>query len=158
MAEQLDVSRRQFVVLAATACAAACACGGSAFAAPTSQPATSIDIGTAADYPADGVFDKFIKKSKIIVYRENGHIYATTATCPHKGALMTLKNGLPYCTRHSSAFDNEGNPTAGPAKNMSASLVRYAISKDDQGHLIVNTGTTFKSEKWTDPASFVAIS
>ncbi len=136
MAEQLDVSRRQFVVLAAT-CAAACACGGGAFAAPTSQPTEKVDIGTPADYASDGVFDKFIRKNKIIVYRENGHIYATTAICPHKGAMMTLKGGLPYCTKHSSAFDADGNATAGPAKKMSQTLDRFAISKDDQGHLIV---------------------
>jgi Rieske Fe-S protein len=147
-----DLSRRQFVVLAA-GCAAACACGGGV---AMGQAATGkkVDIGPASDFPQDGIYDQYIKKGGVIVYRETGQIYASTAICPHRGATMTVKGDTVYCPRHGSTFSPAGTVVKGPAED---SLERYAISADDKKHLIVDTSKTFREKQWDDPASFVKI-
>ena len=150
MAVSEDLSRRQFVVLAA-GCAALCACGISQADPPTGK----LDVGTIADYPHDGIYDKFIKSDKAIVYRENGQIYATSAICPHKGATMALKGDEVYCKRHGSTFDAAGSVTHGPAQT---SLEHYAIAVDANNHLIVDRSTSFREKDWNDPASFVKAS
>jgi Rieske Fe-S protein len=149
-----DLSRRQFVVLAA-GCAAACACGVATAQDATQQGAgKKVDIGPASDFPQDGIYDQYIKKGGVIVYRETGQIYASTAICPHRGATMTVKGDTVYCPRHGSTFSPAGTVVKGPAED---SLVRYAISVDDKKHLIVDTSKSFKEKQWDDPASFVKI-
>jgi nitrite reductase/ring-hydroxylating ferredoxin subunit len=144
-----DLNRRQFVVLAAS-CAAACACGVAVAANDTG----TVDIGPATDFPTDGIYDQYIKKSKIVIYRESGQMYASTAVCPHRGAIMTVKGDTVYCPKHGSTFSPEGTVTKGPAED---SLERYAISVDDKKHLIVDKSKTFREKDWTDPASFVKV-
>ena len=150
MAVSEDLNRRQFVVLAAT-CAAACACGMARADAPTGP----VDVGSVADYPHDGIYPKFIKADRVIVYRENGQIYASTAICPHRGALLSVRDDEVYCSRHGSTFDAAGSVTKGPAQD---SLEHYAISIDDNRHLIVDRTKTFREKDWADPASFVKVS
>ena len=143
-----DLSRRQFVVLAA-GCAAACACGDVAMAADVPD---KIDIGKIADFPQDGIYDQYIKKGKIVIYRESGQIYASTAICPHRGAVMVVKGDEVYCPRHGSTFSPAGTVTHGPAED---SLERYAIAPDEQNHLIVDRSKSFHEKEWDNPASFV---
>jgi Rieske Fe-S protein len=150
MNESQDLSRRQFVVLAA-GCAAVCACGGVAMAQVATGP---VDVGALTDYPKDGIYDQFIKKSKLVVYRENGQMYVSTAICPHKGARVVVKGDEVYCPRHGSTFDSNGAVIKGPAED---SLERYAISIDGNKHLIVDKSKSFSEKDWTDPASFVKI-
>lgn len=149
MAASQDLSRRQFVVLAAS-CAAACACG-----VARAQDATGkVDVGTVGDYPHDAIYDKFIKSDQVIVYRESGQIYASTAICPHRGAILTVRGDEVYCKRHGSEFDASGSVTHGPAED---SLEHYAIALDDNKHLIVDRSKTFREKDWSDPASFVKV-
>jgi nitrite reductase/ring-hydroxylating ferredoxin subunit len=150
MAVSEDLSRRQFVVLAAS-CAAACACG----IACADTPTTPVDVGTLADYPQDGIFPKFIKSDRVIVYRENGQIYASTAICPHRGAVLSIRDDEVYCSKHGSTFDAAGSVVKGPAKD---SLEHYAIALDDNKHLIVDRTKTFREKNWDDSASFVKVS
>lgn len=150
MSGSQDLSRRQFVVIAA-GCAAACACGGMALA----QDATTgpVDVGAVTDYPQDGIYDQYIKKA-VIVYREKGQMYASTAICPHRGARMKVKGDEVVCPRHGSTFDNAGAVIKGPAED---SLERFAVSIDAKNHLIVDKSKSFREKDWTDPASFVKV-
>jgi nitrite reductase/ring-hydroxylating ferredoxin subunit len=151
MSEFENLSRRQFVVLAA-GCAAMCACGVGQVEADTSS--TTVDVGAVTDYPQTGIYDQYIKSNKIVIYRENGQMYASTAICPHKGARMVVKGDQVYCPRHGSLFDDTGAVIKGPAED---SLERYAVSINDKNHLIVDKTKTFREKDWTDPASFVKV-
>ena len=144
-----EISRRKFV-MAAAGCAAICACGGIALAAPADDK--PIDVGPLSDYSKDGIDDKFVRSHSLFVIREDDAIFASTSICPHKGAALKVRNGEIYCPRHGSMFTKEGAVTKGPADT---SLERYAISKNEAGHLIVDTTKSFREKNWTDPASFV---
>lgn len=159
-----DMSRRNFV-LSLAVCAAACACGAAvddASAAPAPAPpsggagaaAGGLDVGPV-DEIKDGISDKFLHSNKIAIVRNEGKIYACTAVCTHKRALLGVKDGKSFaCSKHGSTFSIQGTVTKGPAD---ASLVRYAIKKNDAGHLIVDLKKEFREKQWDDPASFVAV-
>jgi len=162
-----ELNRRNFLATATAAVAAAtCACALDcpfALAADAAAEDTGpVDIGTLADYPKDGPYDKFAKKpTSLLVIREGGKLFAPTAICTHKKANLTVDGGEIVCPKHDSPFDNQGVPKAKtkdgddtPAKKP---LVRYAISKDAAGKLIVDKSKSFDKDKWDDPASFVKV-
>ena len=158
-----DMNRRDF--LAAAAIAATCACALDcpfALAADEAADTGPVEIGTLADYPKDGPYDKFAKKpTSLLVIRDGGKIFAPTAICTHKKANLTVDGGEIVCPKHDSPFDNQGVPKPKtkdgddtPAKKP---LVRYAISKNAEGRLIVDRSKSFEKDKWEDPASFVKV-
>jgi nitrite reductase/ring-hydroxylating ferredoxin subunit len=158
----LNLNRRDFLAAAAavtSACALNCPF---ALAADEKEETGPVDIGTLADYPKDGPYDKFAKKpTSLLVIRNDGKVYAPTAICTHKKANLTVDGGEIVCPKHDSPFDNQGVPKAKtkdgddtPAKKP---LVRYAISKNAEGHLIVDKSKTFEKDKWNDAASFVKV-
>src|SRR5436189_2918600 len=148
-----EVNRREFVVLTAAVAAAACACAhcdlavaGEAPGGPTPPGAlekTPVDVGPKSDYAKDGLIDKFAKSHRILMVTNGGKIYAPTATCTHKNAVVMVKEGELVCRAHGSRYSKEGTVTKGPAK---ASLYRYGIKVDDKGHIIVDRAKQF-SEK-----------
>ena len=155
-----DLNRRDFL---ATAAALTCACALDcpfALAADAKEDTGPVDIGALADFPKDGPYDKFAKKpTSLLVIRNGGKLYAPTAICTHKKANLMVDAGEIVCPKHDSPFDNQGVPKAKtkdgddtPAKKP---LVRFAISKNAAGHLIVDKSKTFEKEQWEDPASFV---
>jgi nitrite reductase/ring-hydroxylating ferredoxin subunit len=145
-----EISRRQFVVLAA-GCAALCSCAGMAMAAPTSD---NFDAGPITDFAKDGINDKFVKSQSVFIIREDKKIFASSAICTHKGATLKVRNGEIWCPKHGSTFSEDGAVTKGPAES---SLERYAVKKNDAGHLIVDFTKSFHEKNWSDPASFVAV-
>jgi nitrite reductase/ring-hydroxylating ferredoxin subunit len=159
-----ELNRREFV--AAAACAA-CLLGmgglGGDFShaladEPSTQPGSTLDVGAKSDYAKDGITTTWIgQPNRVIVIRHEGKIYASTSICPHR--QVTIVEGADHnsfeCPRHHSKFDIDGNVTQGPAKKA---LVRYAISVDANGHLIVDKSKKFTDTQWDDPASFVAVS
>jgi len=145
-----EIDRRGFLALTAGLCAA-CALGGNAFAA--AEKSAPVDIGTFDDFKADGVSDKFAK-NHFLVIRSGGKIYASSNLCTHKGVPLTLKGGEIMCTKHGSRFSNEGTVTKGPARDT---LVRYAISVDEKGHLIVDPSTEFREKHFDDKKSYVEV-
>ena len=159
MCEQMN--RREFVVLS-SALAAGCAvcgmCGADALAAPGDKPAaggaSKVDIGKLSDYAADGITDKFMRPNKFAVVRTDGKIFACSARCTHKASPLRKKDDGFACPSHGSQFSVQGTVTKGPAKE---SLVRYAITKNDQGHLIVDTTKSFRERDWEKPESFVEV-
>lgn len=147
-----SMNRRQFVTLAAGVMA--CACGLEALA-DEAPPATGpVDIGTLADYPTDGAFGQFARSHKVLVVRNAGRLYACTANCTHKRKTLTVRDGEIRCPAHSSVFGLDGTPTAGPAKEP---LVRFAITRRDDGHLLVDPAKTFGPGEWNTPAAFITI-
>src|SRR4051812_49443338 len=98
------LNRRTFVVAAAATAAAACggmlggcATGGggesggpesSASLPPEANPNGTVDVGTVADYPGDGVYDKFAVTERVYVVRRGGNLYAVRSMCTHKACLV----------------------------------------------------------------------
>jgi Rieske Fe-S protein len=151
-----SLNRREFV-LAASAAACACAICGNAeelFAAPPAGG--KVDVGTLADYAADGVSDKFLKApNKLLVVRSGDRIYAMNGICTHKACVVKVKDNAIKCPCHGSQFSPQGTVAAGPAK---ASLFRYKIEQNDKGRLVVDKSKQFGEKQWEDPASFVKVS
>ncbi len=129
-----------------------CSCAGLVAAAPTSSD--PFDVGPVSDFGKDGINDKFVRSHSVFVIREDKKIFASSSICPHRGATLRVRNGEIWCPKHGSQFDDQGAVTSGPADS---SLERYAISKNDAGHLIVDPSKSFHEAHWSDPASFVAI-
>src|SRR5215218_7009571 len=111
-----DLNRRNFLATATAAVAAAtCACALDcpfALAADAAAEDTGpVDIGTPADYPKDGPYDKFTKKpTSLLVVRDGGKLFAPTAICTHKKANLAVDGGEIVCPKHDSPFDNQGVP------------------------------------------------
>ena len=157
-----ELNRRGFVrlTLAAAAATAACACGASdALAGPGDKPSRppplgETEIGTLADYSADGITDKFLKDKKFVVIRNEGRLYAALGNCTHKNCTLRPGGTELTCPCHGSTFSIQGTPTKGPAK---ASLMRYQITKKEDGRLVVDTRKSFREKQWEDPKAFVAV-
>lgn len=158
-----DLNRRDFL---ATAAAVTCACAvGCPFAeaadAKDAETGT-VEIGTLADYPKDGPYDKFAKKPQsLIIVRSDGKLYAMTSVCTHKKKLLKVEENEIVCTAHDSPFDNQGVPKPKtkegdetPAKDP---LDRFAINQGDGGKLIVDKSKRFPRDKWDDAGSFVKV-
>jgi Rieske Fe-S protein len=154
-----EINRRDFVAAAAvTVCG--CMLAGEAFAdapkaadTPKASAPTAIDVGTKADYPKDGVTDKWAKSQRILVVRNEGKIYAPTATCTHKNCALKNKGGDIACGCHGSKYTLMGVPIKGPAKFP---LHRYGISIDDKGHLIIDKSKQFEEKHWDDAGASVS--
>ena len=156
-----DVNRREFVTLTVAAAACACSCG-TAFAAeaeeekpaagPVPKKTTPFDVGPKSDYSKDGITDKYSKAERILVVRHEGKIYAINSTCTHKNCAVKLKAADLVCPCHGSKFSVHGTSTKGPAKG---SLLRYALSVNDKGNIIVERSKTFEEKKWDDPAASI---
>jgi cytochrome b6-f complex iron-sulfur subunit len=161
-----ELNRREFV--AAVACAA-CMCGlggaakalaqdmGGATTAPASA-ASTLDAGLKSDYAQDGITKTWMKAPyRIAMVRDKGKIFALTTVCTHRGGtLREADDGVSFvCPRHGATFDIDGNVTGKPAKRP---LTRYGISVDGNGHVIVDTTTSFTQDQWDNPASFVSVS
>jgi cytochrome b6-f complex iron-sulfur subunit len=153
-----QLNRREFV--AAVACAA-CLCGlGNAAHLLADEPTTgptTLDVGPKSDYTTDGITTTWMKvPNRVAVIRHDGKIYACTTICTHKGGTLNkaADDESFVCPNHHAMFDIEGNVTHKPAKRP---LIRYAISVDGDGHVIVDKSTSFTAEQWNDPASFVKV-
>lgn len=147
-----EMNRREFVVAAAACCACACMFGtdAAAEAAPAAGP---IDIGVPADFSNGEISGKFIRDG-IIIARNDDRITAMTSRCTHKRSTLTVRDNAISCPNHKSTFSERGTPTGGPAK---AALVRYGISLNDEGHLIVDKSKQFGEAQWDDDAASVKV-
>ena len=150
-----DLNRRDFMFAAAGVAAACLVCGGATVcdAADTDTPAGKIDAGPVATFTKDGAYDQLAKDNKVLVYRSNGKLYAATAQCTHRKVLLKVVDGQARCPAHGSRFDADGKPVRGPANK---SLVRYGVSVDAAGHLIIDMAKTFEESKWSDAGASVA--
>jgi cytochrome b6-f complex iron-sulfur subunit len=152
------MSRRNFLMTAAATAAVISlpvlqGYGDEAPSAPTTKPAGGpVDVGALSSFDKDGITDTWAKTNKLFVIRQDGKLYAVTSICTHRGFQLISHGQDLYCPKHKSDFSMEGTVIDGPAKR---SLPRFAISVDDQKHVIVNTSKKFKEVEWSDPASFI---
>jgi cytochrome b6-f complex iron-sulfur subunit len=155
-----QMNRRELLTAAATAATAVCLgclCSpGNLLAQVPSTGPTTIDVGTLADYPKEGITPTWLKSGHIAVIRHAGQIYCCTDVCTHRGGILGTPDGVTFlCPRHGARFDINGDVTKGPAK---LPLNRYAISLDASGHIIVDKTKQFTPDQWNDPASFIKLS
>jgi len=122
----------------------------------TTTPSRSlpVEIGPPADFAANSLTDRFAEHDGILVAHQGGRIYAMTSVCTHRRGSIELTDGRLQCTSHGSVFDSAGRRVAGPAKDP---LMRYSISLDPRGKLIVDKSRTFDESEWSKPASFYAV-
>jgi Rieske Fe-S protein len=136
----MDIDRRSFIKGAIVAVAAACTgCvpQGGVGTYPAGRPGGGpVDIGTAADYPRDGIYDRFARQ-RFFVRRRAGSIFAISSVCTHRNCTVRYEEGEGFvCPCHGARFDPEGNVVSGPAP---ASLPRYRVTEEADGHLYVHT-------------------
>ncbi len=137
--------------MGATACAM---CGlilpGMAVAEDT--PAGLVDVGARPDI-ARGITTIWLAKHRFFLVREADRIYAPSAICSHKRAILKSDGDSGFtCPKHGSVFSSAGKPLDGPAK---AALPRHAIRIDERGHVLVDPARAFAEEHWDAPQAFV---
>jgi nitrite reductase/ring-hydroxylating ferredoxin subunit len=146
-----EINRREFVIAAAAVCAASacmmCGVANGADAAP--DAGGKVDVGTAADYAKDGVYDKLAQTKKVIVVREKDKMYALTAKCPHQGDVLD-------CQKHHTKFENTG--AAKPGGKTKVALFRLGISTDPAGHIWVDPSKTFGEKQWEEAGASIKVS
>lgn len=130
------MKRREFIILG---CAAIAGCAGqSGSNLPLTFQAVSIDAGSRADYPSDGVYDRFHDQGFFVV-RRGEKLFAISSICTHRRcALKAQPDRSFYCKCHGSTFDPDGHVTEGPAI---IDLPVLASEIDGRGHLIVKSVT-----------------
>jgi cytochrome b6-f complex iron-sulfur subunit len=158
------VTRRHVVAAAVVAAAAAVGClpgcrtanpadGGPLL--PETNPNGTVDVGTADDYPHDGVYDKNAASDRVYVVRKGGHLYALRSVCSHKACQVKPAAGADefVCPCHGSRFELDGAVTKGPATRP---LWHYAIAKSADGRLTVDKSKRFPAGQ-NDPAAAVTV-
>lgn len=137
MSEETEIGRRELLAGALAATIIGCGCGcsseqphGEAAEAPTGP----VDIGTAAQYPTDGAYDRFVKSDRILVVRKNGQLSALSSTCTHRKCNLRSTGTDLRCPCHGSRFDLDGHVIKGPA---SRDLPHYPVVAHEGGKLVV---------------------
>jgi nitrite reductase/ring-hydroxylating ferredoxin subunit len=110
-----------------------------------------VDAGALADYEQDGLYDKFVKTNKFFIRRNGDKLFAISAICTHKNAVLRKRDAGIFCRNHSSTFDADGYAIKGEAK---VSLPRHKISVTD-GKVTVDTSVEFYEKDYEkDGASY----
>lgn len=158
-----DMNRRHFLIAsAATAAVMSLPVlnddAGNALAvdAPTTKPGAGIDVGALKSFGKDGITDTFSNKGKgeFFVIRDGGKLFASSSICTHKSCVLKKGQQDLRCSCHRSQFSIQGTAQSGPAKG---SLVRYAISSDAAGKVLVDKSRSFTEKQWDDAGSFIKV-
>ena len=146
------LSRRGFLCVS-------CGCTLAAHAAAPRAGAAygdPIPVGTVKDYPTDEISEKYVRYDFFVI-RNKGRIFATIATCPHKGSCLFRDTANPKeiaCSGHDAVFDSEGRPLRG---RVHQALDRFRIFVDDKGTLRVDPDKKFPEDQWESQESFVPV-
>ena len=129
-----QINRRSFVLLTATAVAAASCEVAHAANKAASRGEHVIDAGPASAYAKDGVYSQYRDLGFFLV-RRGGQLTALSAICTHRHCKLDAEPDRTfYCHCHDSTFNPEGKVTKGPAKR---DLPVFPTSTDARGHLLV---------------------
>ena len=114
---------------------AGCVSGSGVGVVAASRPGEGpVDIGTAADYPRDGVYDRFVRQ-RFFILRRAGSLAALSNICTHRNCTVRHLEGDGFvCPCHGARFDAEGKVTSGPAPR---DLPHLRITEGANGHLYV---------------------
>jgi len=127
------MNRRRFLTL--TSAATVCTAIGCPLIADPGDSGGILDVGPAAAYARDGVYDAY-RSLGCFVIRRGGDLFALSSFCTHRRTqLVAEPNHTFYCKRHGSTFDPNGHVTKAPAKR---DLPRLATSVNAAGHLLVH--------------------
>jgi cytochrome b6-f complex iron-sulfur subunit len=126
------------------------------------EPPTKFKVGFPDEYSPGQVSEKYKAQfgTWIVRYEWEGQpmIYALKSVCTHLGCTPNWLEGEQKfkCPCHGSGFYKDGINFEGPAPRP---LERYAISKADDGQLLVDKSATFHEEtgQWADASSFVTL-
>jgi|SRR6185437_8894181 len=130
----MEINRREFVLLAATACAGCSAGGPGTNDSEVPKVLKVVDAGPASLYEADGIYDRFRHQGFFLV-REGGKLTALSSDCTHRDCpLRALPDHTLSCKCHGSRFDSHGKVLIGPARR---SLPQFPTSVDQSQHLFV---------------------
>ncbi|HLE31469.1 MAG TPA: ubiquinol-cytochrome c reductase iron-sulfur subunit [Bacteroidota bacterium] len=102
------------------------------------EPPSKFRAGSIEEFATGSV--TLNKEQKVFIVRASeGYFYAVSAVCTHLGCITNWKSeeGIIACPCHGSRFDKEGRFIEGPAPR---SLLRFSMTTDDQGQLIVDKG------------------
>jgi nitrite reductase/ring-hydroxylating ferredoxin subunit len=112
-----------------------------------------VEIGTVADFPKDGVYERWADKGFFVV-RSNGRLYAESSVCTHKPARLVVREKQLVCAKHGSRFSWEGQVVRGPARRA---LARFKIAMSGSGTITVDVTSVFEEGRWDDPESHIKI-
>ena len=128
------LNRRQFLLL--TTCMATAGCQSVENGSSSTTGEKTINVGSASDYSADGVYSKYRYQGFFIV-RSGEKLFAVSSYCTHRKCKLSAESDRSFlCPCHGSTFDPEGHVTKGPAR---LDLPVLSISTNDQGQLLVQT-------------------
>lgn len=158
-------TRREFLTLAAWG-AFLTALSGSLLAALrfflpriTYDPPSVFKIGRAEDYSPGVVDERWKKKHRIWVVRDDptqgGGLYVIFARCTHLGCTPNWLSGQNKfkCPCHGSGFRFGGINFEGPAPRP---LERCRVTKADDGQVLVDINMRFKNPKdWKKPEAYL---
>jgi len=144
------LKRRRFLTLASGTLLAA------STVARAERKLRTVDAGTISALTEDGISEKFTKDNFFLI-RHQGRIFATIATCPHKGNFLLRDTEDPkriICSGHDSTFDISGTPVAGRVKK---GLARFGISVNGEGRILVTPDLKFEQKDWSGKGSFLPV-
>lgn len=145
------INRRRFLTFTSGCFLAA---GAGAWAA--SGAIKLVDVGALKDFAEDGISEKFVRHN-FFVTRHGGRLFATIATCPHKGNFLLRDPQDPsriICSGHDSVFDPRGMPVSGRVKK---GLTRFGIRVNEKGRVLVDPNKQFAQKQWDQKDSFVTL-
>jgi cytochrome b6-f complex iron-sulfur subunit len=127
-----------------------------------SEPPSSFRAGDVNSYEPDKVENTFKDQGAWIIRhrdeRNRDIIYALSTTCTHLGCTPNWLEGEKKfkCPCHGSGFKISGVNFEGPAPRP---LERYAITRTDDGQIVVDKSRKFQKElgQWEDSACFIQL-
>jgi len=135
-------------------CASGCACATACLPRPAAAYGQPVNIGAPDDFEVDGISEKFIRHDFLVVRRKDC-LYVIIATCPHQENYLFKDPADPKqisCAGHDAFFDLEGRPLSGPVKQ---GLIRFKVTRDKNGHIIVDPSKRFAEKQWKEKGSFI---
>jgi cytochrome b6-f complex iron-sulfur subunit len=127
-----------------------------------SEPPSTFRAGDAVNYEEAKVDDRFKTVGAWVIRNrdERGRdiIYALSTTCTHLGCTPNWLEGEKKfkCPCHGSGFKISGVNFEGPAPRP---LERYAISRSEDGQIVVDKSRKFQRElgQWDDADSYILL-
>lgn len=120
------------------------------------DPPTKVVLGRPEEFAVGEVSERFKRRHRLILVREQTGFYALRSVCTHLGCVPAWSAGQDKfkCPCHGSGFHRDGVNFEGPAPRP---LERLAIALDAQQHLVVDTAVVLRRERgeWSRPEAFL---
>lgn len=99
----------------------------------------TVIAGDLGDFPVGTI--KSLPQYELIIFRDEGGIYAISSKCTHLGCLLSFKKemGMFLCPCHGSGFNKDGVVQHGPAHT---NLPWFSVAVDAQGKIKVDKSKT----------------